>query len=123
MGTFLKRQPQAVLEISLGLAQKLRLEVTTVHSDCNITEKPNLSCALHVEHSSETQTAIPICNNTSVGMIVERGGQYLLFRRVKKPWGYALSAGHVDELPSLGHPNEVSIYEQAARRELFEEVG
>jgi 8-oxo-dGTP pyrophosphatase MutT (NUDIX family) len=66
---------------------------------------------------------IPTCNNTSVGMIVERDGQYLLFRRVKKPWGYAPSAGHVDEVPSLGHPGEAAIYEQAARRELLEEVG
>jgi 8-oxo-dGTP pyrophosphatase MutT (NUDIX family) len=56
-------------------------------------------------------------------MLVERGGQYLLFRRVKPPSCHAPSADHVDELPSLGHPNEAAIYEQAARRELLEEVG
>src|SRR5579884_713310 len=63
------------------------------------------------------------CNHTSVGTIVERGGKYLLFRRVKKPAGHAPSAGHVDELPYIGHPDEATIYAKAARRELQEEVG
>jgi 8-oxo-dGTP pyrophosphatase MutT (NUDIX family) len=63
------------------------------------------------------------CNHTSVGVIVERGDTYLFFKRVKFPPGYAAPAGHVDELPYLNHPNEAGIYEEAAGRELEEEVG
>ncbi len=33
----------------------------------------------------------------SVGALIERDGKYLLFDRVKKPFGYAGPAGHVDE--------------------------
>lgn len=54
------------------------------------------------------------CNNTSVGVLVERAGCLLLIERAKYPHGYAPPAGHVDDGES---------YEQAAYRELAEEVG
>ena len=63
------------------------------------------------------------CNHTSVGILVERDGAFLFFRRVKFPFGCAAPAGHVDELISIGQPDEAAIYEQAASRELEEEVG
>jgi ADP-ribose pyrophosphatase YjhB (NUDIX family) len=54
------------------------------------------------------------CNHTSVGMIVERGGKILLIERKVFPIVWAPPAGHVDEGES---------YEDAAVRELTEEVG
>ena len=55
-----------------------------------------------------------ICNHTSVYMVVERGDKLLVIERNVFPFNYALPAGHVDEGES---------YEQAAVRELKEEVG
>lgn len=55
-----------------------------------------------------------VCNQTSVGMVVERGGKLLLIKRNKFPRTYAFPAGHVEEGES---------YEHAAVRELKEEVG
>lgn len=54
------------------------------------------------------------CNHSSVGIVVEREGKLLLIERNDFPFTYALPAGHVDENES---------YEQAAARELKEEVG
>lgn len=54
------------------------------------------------------------CNHTSVGMVVERDGKLLLIERNDFPFTYALPAGHVDEGET---------YEEAAVRELKEEVG
>lgn len=62
------------------------------------------------------------CNNTSVGVLVEREERFLLFRRVQKPYGIAPSAGHVDELHYVGQPDEEAVYEHAAYRELQEET-
>ncbi len=53
-------------------------------------------------------------DHTSVGMLVWLEGKLLLIERAKPPWGFAPPAGHVDGDPS---------YEDAARRELQEEVG
>jgi len=55
-----------------------------------------------------------ICNHTSVGMIVERGGKLLLIKRKIFPLTYAFPAGHVEDGEE---------YEHAAVRELKEEVG
>ncbi len=58
---------------------------------------------------------IEICNHTSVGMIVFNAQHHLLLiERRKYPYGYACPAGHVDNGET---------YEQAALRELHEEVG
>lgn len=54
------------------------------------------------------------CNHTSVGMLVEREGKILLIERARFPLGFSIPAGHVDEGEN---------YEDAARRELAEEVG
>lgn len=54
------------------------------------------------------------CDNKSVGMLVWRNGGLLLIERKKPPFGFAPPAGHVDEDTS---------FEEAARRELREEVG
>jgi len=53
------------------------------------------------------------CDNTSVGMIVREEGNLLLIERGRFPFGYAPPAGHLDG----------NSYEDAARRELEEEVG
>ena len=50
----------------------------------------------------------------SVGVIVEQYGKFLLMDRATEPLGFAAVAGHVDEGESP---------EQAAARELHEEVG
>ncbi|MFA6601941.1 MAG: NUDIX hydrolase [Candidatus Paceibacterota bacterium] len=55
-----------------------------------------------------------ICDHTSVGMVVRQGDKILLIERAKGIKGFALPAGHVDGDKS---------YEEAARRELKEEVG
>lgn len=54
------------------------------------------------------------CNNTSVGVLVERSGAVLLIERRKYPFGFAPPAGHVDDGES---------FPDAASRELAEEVG
>jgi ADP-ribose pyrophosphatase YjhB (NUDIX family) len=56
----------------------------------------------------------PVCDHTSVGILVRRDGQLLLIERKRPPIGWAPPAGHVDDQES---------YEAAARSELFEEVG
>ncbi len=55
-----------------------------------------------------------ICDHTSVGMFVWKGDKLLLIERKKFPPGFAVPAGHVDEDKN---------FEQAAKRELKEEVG
>jgi ADP-ribose pyrophosphatase YjhB (NUDIX family) len=54
------------------------------------------------------------CDHKTVGMIVRKDGKILLIKRKKPPFGFAPPAGHVDEDNS---------FEQAAKRELKEEVG
>ncbi len=54
------------------------------------------------------------CDHTSVGMLVWRDEKLLLIERRKPPYGFAPPAGHVDADDS---------FEQAAARELQEEVG
>ncbi len=54
------------------------------------------------------------CDHKSVGMIVEKEGKILLIERARKPFGFAIPAGHIDDDPD---------YETTARRELKEEVG
>ena len=55
-----------------------------------------------------------ICDHTSVGMLVWKEDKLLLIERMKFPPGFAVPAGHVDA---------DSTYEDAAKRELREEVG
>jgi 8-oxo-dGTP diphosphatase len=55
-----------------------------------------------------------ICDHTSVGMFVWKEGKLLLIERRKFPPGFAVPAGHVDGDDT---------YEEAAKRELKEEVG
>jgi ADP-ribose pyrophosphatase YjhB (NUDIX family) len=55
-----------------------------------------------------------ICDHTSVGMMVRNEGKILLIERARFPFGYAIPAGHVDGDKS---------FEEAAKRELKEEVG
>lgn len=55
-----------------------------------------------------------LCDNKSVGMLVWRDDKLLLIERRKPPFGFAPPAGHIDEDNS---------FEEAARRELKEEVG
>lgn len=55
-----------------------------------------------------------ICDNKSVGMLVWKDGSLLLIERKKPPFGFAPPAGHIDE--------DVS-FEEAAKKELKEEVG
>lgn len=54
------------------------------------------------------------CDHTSVGVMVWREGKLLMIERKNFPFGFAPPAGHVDEHGS---------YEDAARKELQEEVG
>ncbi len=53
------------------------------------------------------------CNHTSVGMIVRNGKKILLIERRIPPFGFAPPAGHLDKNES---------FEEAAMRELKEEV-
>lgn len=56
-----------------------------------------------------------VCNNTSCGMVVKDAkGRYLLIERMNYPKGFACPAGHLEQGES---------FEQAAKRELKEEVG
>lgn len=55
-----------------------------------------------------------VCDHTSVGMLVWREGKLLIIERKKAPLGFAVPAGHVDG---------DSTFEEAAKRELKEEVG
>jgi ADP-ribose pyrophosphatase YjhB (NUDIX family) len=54
------------------------------------------------------------CNNTSVGILVQRADRLLLIERRRPPYGWAPPAGHVDDGET---------YAQSAVRELREEVG
>ncbi len=54
------------------------------------------------------------CNHTSVGMIVRKNDEILLIERKVPPFGFAPPAGHVDDKEK---------FEDAAVRELKEEVG
>ncbi len=54
------------------------------------------------------------CDHTSVGMLVWKDEKLLLIERRKFPFGFAIPAGHVDG---------DSTFEDAAIRELREEVG
>lgn len=56
----------------------------------------------------------PICDHTSVGILIWRDRRLLLIERRKPPPGFAPPAGHVDDHGS---------YEDAARAEVREEVG
>lgn len=67
------------------------------------------------------------CNHTSVGVLAERDGRFLLFQRQKYPYAKAPCAGHVDEFPGVPngslHGEAEGIYRTAAARELEEETG
>lgn len=54
------------------------------------------------------------CTHKSVGMLVFNGPKLLLIERAKAPFGFAPPAGHVDD---------DTTFEEAAKRELKEEVG
>jgi ADP-ribose pyrophosphatase YjhB (NUDIX family) len=54
------------------------------------------------------------CDHTSVGILVFESNKVLTIKRARRPFGYAPPAGHVDLRLN---------YEQAAKEELFEEVG
>jgi ADP-ribose pyrophosphatase YjhB (NUDIX family) len=56
----------------------------------------------------------PICDHTSVGILIWRDGRLLIIERRKPPPGFAPPAGHVDDHGS---------YEDAATAEVQEEVG
>ena len=55
-----------------------------------------------------------VCDHKSVGMLVWQDDKLLLIERAKFPFGFAPPAGHVDDDPT---------FEEAAVRELQEEVG
>ncbi len=55
-----------------------------------------------------------VCDHTSVGIFVWKDERLLLIERAIFPWGFAVPAGHVDEDKT---------FEEAAARELMEEVG
>ena len=55
-----------------------------------------------------------LCDHKSVGMLVWRNDNLLLIERRKPPFGFAPPAGHIDGDNS---------FEEAAKRELREEVG
>jgi len=66
-----------------------------------------------------------LCNHSSVGVIVERDGKFLLFQRQKLPIAKAPAAGHVDEFDGIptGDVTEERTFRDAAVRELEEETG
>lgn len=66
-----------------------------------------------------------LCNHSSVGIVVERDGKFLLFQRQKYPIAMAPAAGHVDEYPGVpnGSASEKPVFLDAAVRELWEETG
>jgi ADP-ribose pyrophosphatase YjhB (NUDIX family) len=66
------------------------------------------------KNEAELNSDSAVCNHTSVGILLRHNGRILLIERAKFPVGYALPAGHVD----AGED-----YEEAAVRELREEVG
>lgn len=72
-------------------------------------EKEIKSHILEIQTNSEK-----VCDNKSVGMIIEKQGKILLVERMKPPFGFAFPAGHVDNHGS---------FEQAAIDETFEETG
>ena len=55
-----------------------------------------------------------VCDHKSVGILVRKNSKVLLIERGKYPWGFALPAGHVDQ---------DKFFKDAAKRELWEEVG
>ena len=55
-----------------------------------------------------------VCDHTSVGMLVWKDDKLLLIERARFPFGFAVPAGHVDGDKT---------FEEAAKRELMEEVG
>lgn len=55
-----------------------------------------------------------LCDHTSVGIFVWKNEKLLLIERAIVPFGFAVPAGHVDGDPT---------FEEAATRELKEEVG
>ncbi|MDO8557324.1 MAG: NUDIX hydrolase [Candidatus Jorgensenbacteria bacterium] len=55
-----------------------------------------------------------ICDHKSVGMLIWDGDKLLLIERRKPPYGFAPPAGHIDDHGS---------FEDAARKEVEEEVG
>ncbi|MEV8634365.1 NUDIX domain-containing protein [Streptosporangium sp. NPDC051023] len=67
-----------------------------------------------------------ICDNLSVGLVIERDGAFLGFNRNTPPVGFAFPAGHV-----LDHGTDaptdprqlLALVEKAAREEAKEEVG
>lgn len=63
--------------------------------------------------STEGIMAMKKCDNKSVGMLVWRDNKLLLIERKKFPFGFAPPAGHVDSDNS---------FEEAAKKELLEEV-
>lgn len=66
-----------------------------------------------------------LCNHSSVGIIVERDGRFLLFQRQKFPIAKAPAAGHVDEYDGIpiGSASEERTFRDAGVRELEEETG
>lgn len=64
----------------------------------------------------------PVCDHTSVGILVFRDGKLLLIDRKQPPFGLAAPAGHVDAHGNAAS-TEVARYEQAAKDELSEETG
>ncbi|WP_253194846.1 NUDIX hydrolase [Streptomyces sp. MP131-18] len=53
-----------------------------------------------------------VCDHTSVGVLINRDGQLLMFERATWPWGVAAPAGHIDQ---FGTPQQAAITE--ARQE------
>lgn len=60
------------------------------------------------------EAKINVCDNTSVGMFIWKDDKLLLIERKKFPFGFAIPAGHVDSHGS---------FEDAAKAEVWEEVG
>ncbi|MFI6513634.1 NUDIX hydrolase [Streptosporangium sp. NPDC050855] len=70
---------------------------------------------MHLNHAPVSATPAARCDNRSVGVLIcNDAGEYLMVERAVFPVGIAPVAGHIDE---HGGPAE------AARAEVFEEVG